>query len=124
MSDTNLRTNLIKLAHSRPELRAELLPLLATGKTAQTKGTQKDLPPDILQTLSSLGSNVHVQDVWVDDVDAAAAKVFGAPPPSYGVVVRLFQAGLSASQLKNLCKNPKFNGLSVLDKQTLDLGFS
>lgn len=34
MSDKNLRAGLIRLAHTNPELRAELLPLLAQSKQA------------------------------------------------------------------------------------------
>jgi hypothetical protein len=34
MSDKNLRSALIRLAHTKPDLRAELLPLLAKGKQA------------------------------------------------------------------------------------------
>jgi hypothetical protein len=34
MSDKSLRSKLIRLAHAQPELRAEILPLLAQGKQA------------------------------------------------------------------------------------------
>ena len=37
MNDRDLRSSLIRLAHAKPELRAELLPLLAESKTPQSR---------------------------------------------------------------------------------------
>lgn len=46
MSDKNLRTQLIRLAHAKPELRSALVPLLGTSKKAGTVNILRLSPED------------------------------------------------------------------------------
>ena len=68
---SNLRNKLIRLAHAKPELRKDLLPLLTekvVGKTAEWKVLSE-------REASSLASDL------VDDVYAAIQNKFGVPEP-------------------------------------------
>lgn len=66
MSDTKLRSSIIRLAHTNPELRPHLLPLLSEGKTAaNAPGPHaKEYVQDKLRSLKSGGSGWLTSDFF------------------------------------------------------------
>jgi hypothetical protein len=54
-SDSQLRSSLIRLAHSNPALRPHLLPLLAKKKVAATHVEVKNLPDSVRKALKAVG---------------------------------------------------------------------
>ena len=63
MTDKILRAKLIRLAHQKPELRAEILPLLATLKTAGRYGDWGFEANEFAETLSDLSEVPRISDV-------------------------------------------------------------
>jgi hypothetical protein len=83
MSDKNLRAGLIRLAHSKPELRAELLPLLAKAKQAG-QGKQAFEAADVVEELVG-GHRLYRE---------ALMGIYKSDPETAGIMRKAF-AGLA-----------------------------
>ena len=80
MSD--LRSKVIRLAHARPELRGQLLPLLKQAAKAPAKLTGKKLDALISKTYSVLGNGVRIMLMDIPQIYHNALKAYeGAGTP-------------------------------------------
>jgi hypothetical protein len=87
MNDTRLRSNLVRLAHSNPQLRSSLLPLLKEAASSRTAGEGPGYytlywaaqrgPEVVLLPPSSLSQIVS----YLKKLDAVSAKVMNTSTP-------------------------------------------
>ena len=104
MSDKNLRSALIRLAHTKPELRAELLPLL--GKKASGPSVK-----DAVVTGSLTTKGVQVK------VSLYSEVLFKTPGPDWGLPIESLTPKLGAAGAEQISQAEAFMGAVVKASQ-------
>ena len=99
MSDKNLRRGLIHLAHTNPDLRKDILPLLKTGATSnpfqlyENEGWEKvskDIEADIQYSAELIKEEIKKAKKSLENLTVKYEKFGATDPEAYHAIFREF----------------------------------